>query len=107
MNRNIFLFGVLLILVVAASGCRHTRLASRPLTEEELEWSQIIRTSYRSWRPPYYAPLEESPRARACPRVSPPAVAVPAAVPAASSPVSDIKIDEDVEVELVPVESRH
>ena len=40
---------------VVAGGCAGPRLASRPLTDEQLEWTSFIRASYRGWQPPNYS----------------------------------------------------
>ncbi|MBO5668076.1 MAG: LysM peptidoglycan-binding domain-containing protein [Lentisphaeria bacterium] len=39
-------------LVFCAAGCRHTRIASSPLSQEEAAWQAIIRESYPNYNPP-------------------------------------------------------
>ena len=105
MKRRVVLVSFLLPIFAVGMGCRGPRLASRALTEGELEWAQIIRTSYSSWRPPYYSTLElpgtQGLRSQAAPfGVGAPVMAMPR-VPA------DRNVDpEGGDVELVPVDDQ-
>ena len=61
-GRVAALIAAAIFVVVLVTGCSRPRLASRPLTSEELIWSEVIRRSYPDWTPPYYFPAaDESP----------------------------------------------
>lgn len=78
------------LLGVSLGGCVQPRLASRPLTEEQMEWMSFIRASYPGWRAPYYSPAVASD---------------PLAAPVASSPAGDSVPAAPVrDVEFVPAE---
>ncbi|MDX9980272.1 MAG: hypothetical protein RBU25_09640, partial [Lentisphaeria bacterium] len=52
MTRRFPIFLFLLLLAVAAGGCRSGRSsAARPLTARETEWAAAIQRSYPGWRP--------------------------------------------------------
>ncbi len=84
------------LLAVSLGGCVQPRLASRPLTGEQMEWMSFIRASYPGWRAPYYSPAVTSEPMAAPVSSSAAALASPAGDSVPAAPVRD--------VEFVPAE---
>jgi len=84
-------------LALLVGGCAQPRLASRPLTEEQMEWASYIRASYPGWKPPYYSTAVER---------SPDVVPVPAAPGTAVAPaaVQPVPAGPAGQAEFVPAE---
>lgn len=95
---------------VMGTGCGRTRLASRPLTEQETAWARVIRSSYPGWRPPLLPAVQATepaadgasawPLGKGAVPGRPGATRVPAAH---GSGVGAIGVAPDDEIELVPV----
>ena len=56
--KNTLLWAVTaLTVLVLANGCVKSRMASGPLTNEQAEWDQLIKSHYPAWKTPYISPI--------------------------------------------------
>ena len=52
MTKHLVLAAISATLAIFAAGCRHSRIATPPLSQEEAAWQAIIRESYPNYNPP-------------------------------------------------------
>jgi len=109
MKRQRFGVASLLLVAVAACGCRGPHLANRAMTEEESRWTDFISTSYSAWKPPYMPPLQETTAASGIPESGAPASGLPALhLPQTQPPAGGLDLPVPIEpadeIELIPVD---